>query len=123
LISAAPNDETRRELLRLATEYHRDLLADRGMDIEAQVLEAIRDAMADSDRPNLPVAEVTDQFRSRHGEEFENHVSNRWIGTILRHRLHLRTQKSHGVYVLPLSERPRLAQLFVRYGVTPLKGP
>ena len=119
LVSAAPDEETQQELLALAEDYHRDLVADRGMDIEAQVLEAVREALSKHDRPNLPIADIALCFQGRYGEEFGHQVTNRWIGSILRRRLHLRTQKSHGVYVVPMSERPRLAQLFERYGLAP----
>ena len=36
----------------------------------------------------------------------------------MRRKLNLLTQKSHGVFVVPVSERPKLEVLFERYGVT-----
>jgi len=44
-------------------------------------------------------------------------MTNRWIGSVLRKRLNLRTYKSHGVYVVPLGERSKVLQLCTRFGV------
>ena len=46
-------------------------------------------------------------------------VTNRWIGNILRKRLNLRTYKSHGVYVVPSTELPKVQLLCARYGGNP----
>ncbi len=35
---------------------------------------------------------------------------------IIRKKLQLRTQKSHGVFVIPVSEKPKLERLYERYG-------
>ena len=44
-------------------------------------------------------------------------VTNRWVGGILRKRLNLQTYKSHGVYVVPASERTKIELLCTRYGI------
>ena len=38
-------------------------------------------------------------------------------GRLLRRRLRLATYKRHGVYVLPLSEQPKLEVLWEKYGL------
>ena len=48
----------------------------------------------------------------------ESQITPRWIGNLLRRRLRLTTYKSHGVYVLPLSEGPKLEILWQKYGIT-----
>jgi hypothetical protein len=40
-----------------------------------------------------------------------------WIGIIIRKKLNLKTPKSHRVYVIPLSEKPKLDQLYEKYGM------
>jgi hypothetical protein len=45
-------------------------------------------------------------------------VTSKWIGTIIRKRLGLKTQKSHGIYVIPLSEQPKLERLYEKYGIS-----
>ena len=44
--------------------------------------------------------------------------TNRWIGSVLRKKLNLQTFKSHGVYVVPMSEWPKVELLCGRYGVS-----
>jgi hypothetical protein len=65
----------------------------------------------------LPLKDITSWFVDRHGIDYERKVTNKWIGTIVRKRLNLKTQKSHGVYVISLSERPKLDRLYEKYGV------
>jgi hypothetical protein len=54
----------------------------------------------------------------RYGDEYDRPITNRWIGGILRKRLNIQTYKSHGVYVVPINERPKIELLCGRYGVS-----
>ena len=54
----------------------------------------------------------------RHGLDYERKVTSKWIGTIVRKRLNLKTQKSHGVYVIPPSEQPKFERLYEKYGIS-----
>ena len=51
--------------------------------------------------------------------DYERKVTSKWIGNIIRKKLNLKTQKSHGVYVIPLSEQPKLDRLYEKYGTAP----
>jgi hypothetical protein len=63
---------------------------------------------------------VTDRFTHRHGRDYER-ITPKWIGTIIRKRLHLRTHKSgHGVFVISPEELKKLPVLYEKYGVMPL---
>jgi hypothetical protein len=35
----------------------------------------------------------------------------------VRRRLQIKTQKSNGIYIIPLAQRPRLDRLFEKYGL------
>ena len=50
--------------------------------------------------------------------EYERPITNRWVGGILRKRLNLQTYKSHGIYVVPMSERTKIELLCTRYGIS-----
>ncbi len=65
----------------------------------------------------LTVQAVADWFSDRHADEYDRKVTPKWVGTILRNRLHLRTEKRHGVFTLADSEGPKLDLLFERFGV------
>ena len=46
LLSILEDPEARRDLQELAKRYNREMIADRGMDMEAQILEIIRDMLS-----------------------------------------------------------------------------
>ena len=63
---------------------------------------------------------MTECFTQRHGREYER-ITPKWIGTIIRKRLHLRTHKSsHGVFVISPEELKKLPTLYEIYGVMPV---
>jgi hypothetical protein len=118
LLSIIEDPDARHDLQELAKRYNREMIADRGMDMEAQILEVIRDMLSSPyGEQRLPLKDITSWFVDRHGMDYERKVTSKWIGTIIRKRLNLKTQKSHGVYVIPLSEKPKLDRLYEKYGI------
>lgn len=115
LLSLVEDEVARGEMRAMARQYHRDLLAERGLDTEAQVLEIIRDIVARAGR--LSVKEITQWFVDRHGEDYERKITTKWIGHVIRRRLQLRTLKNHGTYVVPPEEALKLAALYRKYGI------
>jgi hypothetical protein len=115
ILSIIQDPAARKDLGDLARRYNRELIAERGMDTEAQVLEVIRDLLAAEER--LSVREITSWFADRHRDEYKVEITPKWVGGIIRRRLHLKTQKSHGVFLLPPSELPKLERLFEKYDV------
>src|SRR2546430_12879804 len=89
------------------------------MDIEAQVLEIIRELQSLNDCGAISIKEIATRFIEQHGEDFERKVTPHWIGQIVRRKLGLKTEKRHGVYVIASSEGPKLARLFEKYGISP----
>ncbi len=119
LLSIIDDPRSREDILGLARQYHREIIADRGMDMEAQVLEVIRDLAASSENPTLSIKDITSWFTDRYGTDYDRKITTKWVGYIIRKKLNLKTQKSHGVFVIPLSELPKLDRLYERYGVSP----
>jgi len=117
LLSIIRDEDAREQLREVARQYSREIVAERGMDMEAQILEIIR-GMADSpDKTSLSIKEITSRFIERHEGDYDRKITAKWIGTIVRRRLNLRPQKSHGVYVIPPSERSKLDRLYEKYAV------
>jgi len=117
LLSVIGDPKARQDLIDLARRYNRELISERGFDMETQILEIIRDLLAEPDK-RLTIKDITSWFADRHGEEYDKKVTHKWIGNVVRQKLHLRTQKSHGVFIISPSERPKLERLFERYGVS-----
>jgi hypothetical protein len=108
--------EVRRQVQEVARRYDRDLVADRSMDTEAQVLEIISELAIAPEVAQVSVKEVTEQFIHRHGEDYERKITPKWIGTMIRRRLGLKPQKRDGVFILPVPELAKLDGLRERYG-------
>src|SRR6266852_5936651 len=115
LLSVVKDVKDREELRALARRYHGEMVNERGMDLEAQILEVIRD-LRQSER-TLSVKDITSWLVDRHGEDYERKITTRWVGSVIRRKLHLATCKSHGNYVIPTEELPKLDRLYARYGI------
>jgi hypothetical protein len=118
LSAVMDDDAARADLRAIARQSSAILKADRSASMDAQVLTVIRHVMEASSKPSIGIAEITDLFCRAYSKEYERQVTNRWIGHIVRRKLNLLTHKSNGVFVVPVSERPKLKVLFERYGVT-----
>lgn len=122
LLSVIEDSQARQALREVARQYHRELVADRGLDVEAQVLEIILELQQSPYGTKLSIKEIANRFIERHGEEFERRVTPRWVGHIVRAKLGLRSEKRHGSYVLAASEGPKLVRLYEKYGIVTAKG-
>ena len=114
LMSMVDDPAAREDLRTLARRYHRELAA-------AQVLDVIRDLAAAGEQ--LSVKEIARLFAERRGDDYEPPVMPKRIGAIIHRKLGLLPQKSHGVFVVPLSEEPKLRRLFEKYGVEAVPSP
>jgi hypothetical protein len=118
LLSVIEDVEARNALRQVARDYHRELVADRGMDIEAQVLEIIQEIQQDPFSPGLAVKEIAERFIARHSEDFERKITPHWVGSIIRRKLGLKTERRMEGYRVAGSEMPKLARLYEKYGLT-----
>ena len=115
LMSVVEDEGARADLANLARRYQRELVADRGMDMEAQVLDVIRDLAAGGGA--LSVKEIAAAFSERYGEDYDRPVTPKRLGGIIRRKLGLVPEKSHGVFVIPPGEQGKLLRLYEKYGV------
>jgi hypothetical protein len=118
LLSIIDDENARLELRAVAHLCQREMISERGLGIEAQVLEVIQDLLALDGENAIPIKDITDRFIELYKDEYKWKITGKWVGNVIRKKLHLRTHKSHGTYAILLSERPRLEQLFEKYGLT-----
>lgn len=114
-------DGTLREQIRDAAHaLDTRVRAERADNPEALVLEAVQHLAADAAAETVSVQAITRHMIERHAAEFERPITHRYVGSLLRTRLHLPTYKRQGVYVVPLTPavREQLAELCRRFGVT-----
>lgn len=119
LLAVANNEESKVQIVAFAMNQQAQTILDRGMEVEARVLEVIRDLLLEPFPARLSIKEITDRFLLRFGDEYDRRVNTKWIGGIIRSGLHLRTMKSGGVFVIPPDEIPKLGRLYERYGIEP----
>jgi hypothetical protein len=117
LMSVIEDAEARKALRAVAQEYNRELVADRGMDLEAQVLEVILDLRESPYANGIAIKEIAERVDERYGDDFERKVTPHWIGSVVRRRLGLKTEKRHGSYMIAATEGSKLTRLFEKYGI------
>ena len=118
LLSVVDDEHLRKELRSSIKTLERSLYAARSATTEGQMLELLAKLLKNSTRPHISVSEIAAAFHAKYGTEHERPITNRYVGGILRERLHLVTYKSHGVYVLHKSEEGKVAELCRRFGVS-----
>jgi hypothetical protein len=63
----------------------------------------------------IGIAIIASRLIERYGRDYDRPITNRYLGSLLRTRLGLKTYKSHGVYVVAIDPE-RLNTLRERYG-------
>jgi hypothetical protein len=117
LLSVIDDSAARQSLRELMRQYDRELVADRGMDIEAQVLEVIRELEQSAYEPGISIKQITERFTEKYGEDYERKITPHWIGRIVRRKLGLKTERREGGYVIASGEGTKLQRLLERYGL------
>lgn len=118
LLSIIDDEGLREDMRDTVRLFDEALYAERSASAEAGVLDILADLLKNDSRSTIPLSEITAAFVERFGPEYDRPITGRFIGGILRRRLHLVSYKSHGVFVLPASERAKVDQLCIRYGLT-----
>jgi hypothetical protein len=120
LMSIIQNEKARDDLRAIAREYQRQMVSDRGLETEAQVLEIIKQMLPESHRfgGELSIKEIASQFAETYGQEYENRITPKWVGGILRRKLQLKTERREGGYVVPHIEQAKFDLLFQKYGIS-----
>ena len=96
----------------------RRISAERAASPEGQMVRVLVALFAAPSRGRLSVSAIAEAFNQGRQDLGQAAVSARWAGWCLRERLKLTPTKSNGVFVLPDSERAKVAALAARYGVS-----
>lgn len=116
LLSVIEDPSAKENLRDLARRYNRELVADRGLDTEAEILEVIRELASASSSGAVAIKEIAQSFAERHEGEYERAITPKWIGGFLRKKLHLHPRKSDGIYVID-SKGSVLIRLYEKFGI------
>ncbi|MEK7538493.1 MAG: hypothetical protein AAB552_01490 [Patescibacteria group bacterium] len=117
LLSIIEDETLRQEIREAAKGLEHDLRNEKSSAPEGELLTLLAELTETTSRSSISLGEITNLFTERHGADYDRPITTRYVGHLLRTRLRLHTEKSHGVYVLPLSEKPKIEALCLRYGI------
>lgn len=120
LLSLVEDAALRKHIREAARTLDTQVRSERADNPEALVLEVLRGCIASGARTDfIPLHTITLLMIERHGSEFERPITHRYVGSIVRTRLHLPTYKRVGNYVIPLTPavREQIGELCGRFGV------
>lgn len=117
LLALAPDQATRATLLRLMSGMSDELRADRADLPEAALVEVLIDIVVEGGRKVVPIKLLAAKLIEKAGRDIDRAITPRYVGSLLRKRLHLSTYRSSGSYVWPVVKTERLEVLAARYGI------
>jgi len=112
LLCLVDDPEVRIRIAKLAREKSDEIRNDRGFQTEADVLSAIRTCLRNGNRT---IAAITKIFIEQSGAAYDQKISPKWIGFVVRKKLRLHTRKKNGMYILREDQKNILERLFEKY--------
>ena len=116
LLSIIEDPDARADLQELARELHRQMVGDRGLELEGQILDVIC-GIARESGATLAIRDITTAFLARHALDYP-HLTPKKIGWVIRKKLGLTTDRTRDGYVIASSESAKLERLYQRYGLS-----
>lgn len=120
LLSVVDDKNVRADIVEAALGVDQALRSERNATPVARVLEILTELLSDPARKCVTVGEIAAEMTERFGTELEHPATPRFVGGLIRTKLHLASYKSHGKFVVPVSEKPKVDALCPRYDVTPV---
>lgn len=117
LLSVTINEAARAAIIALAAAIEARGRSEKSQSPEALLLTVLMELFAEVDIEALPLLAITRHLQARFGADFDRPITPRYVGSLLRTRLHLVTYKTKGVFVLPRSEAGKVEVLACRYGL------
>lgn len=116
LLSLVDDPKLRDQITRELAGEEARVTQERADTLEAAMLSAIADAFDADQAAHVRIGVVAERFNSLTARDLGQPASNKWVGTFIRKRLHLRTIKTGGLYAVPRTERARVLRLVERFG-------
>ena len=117
LLSIVADPNVQEELREVIRQYHRELVSERGLGTEAQVLEVIQSLLGLPETTQLSVGDITSRFTDLYAGEYQHKITHKWIGYVIRKRLGLKTERGRNGYVITPAELAKLERLYEKYGL------
>jgi hypothetical protein len=117
LLSLIPNAETRGSIKNLLKDHEAELARERGTQMEGLVLEAIADLIEkEPTAKHFALSAIRHAVIARHSSELERPMTSRYLGGLIRNRLHLKSFK-RSTYMVEVPQPVVLRNLCMKYGI------
>ena len=123
LASITSDPQVLEELKSSVREYNKQLVSDRGMEEPGQILEVIHHLnmpQREDDHPDIvSIQNILRLYTDKYGEKNDRGkpISAKWIGSIVRKELKLKTIRTSEGYIIPGNEQEKLNNLYRKYGL------
>jgi|SRR6266850_685319 len=114
LLSLVSDEKARNEILDLIRDYSHELSLDRSINIETHIVEVIKELWKGE---ALTLKAITSRLNEKYRDEFQETVSGKRVGFIVRKVLNIHTRKRAGVFEIVPTEGERVDVLFRRFGL------
>lgn len=118
LLSIIDDSGLRERIARQLVGEEARVSAERASSLEATVLTAICEVARTSPASPVSLSAVAARFSEKTLGNLQVPITPKAVGFVVRTKLRLPTVKSHGIYVIPQTQRSRIAALAVRHGIT-----
>lgn len=117
LLSLVDDEGARNRIRSTLLHEYDSVKAERSESLEAAMLAVLMEAMEKCSASAVPISEIAARFNAHAEADLGQAMTNKWVGSFLRRRLHLKTMKTSGTYAVPLTEWKRVKALAFRSGV------
>ncbi len=116
LISIIDDNEAKSGIATLVQQLDVTLKENRKNQVEVRLLSIICELQKIKQNSALSVGDICKLFAQRFQKEYQVRITPRWIGSLLRNRLGIRTSKKNGVYVIqPINSNLKI--MYTRYRI------
>lgn len=116
LLSLVNSQEDQNKIISFAKNQYWQNKIDAGHDIEVHVLSVIKRIEEKAELP-ISISEITKLFIKLFENEYDRKITHRFIGSIIRKKLRLRTRKCNGIYILSENQKEKLSHLYEKYDI------
>jgi hypothetical protein len=113
LLCLVQDEDTRNEILELIRNYRIELSMDRSVNIESHVVEVIKELWTGE---ALTLRAITSRLNVKYRDDFQEAVSGKRIGHVVRKLLNIQTRRRAGVFEILPTEQQKLDALFRGFG-------
>lgn len=114
LLSLVHDQKVKNSIIAIAKKNNAQIKSDRGFQVEADVLSAIKLGF-EKNTDDLSVLEITNIFSRKYQSFYDQKITPKWIGGIIRKKLRLATRKKNGRYILSENQKGVLKRLYRIY--------